>query len=214
MPGPYDYENGICYISENDKYESLYGVNVKHEIARSLGIAHQHIRMKNDAACFLEGEVFAGAAQGFSRAAGVTLGTGVGSAYFCNGVATDAEWWNRPFKDSIAELYFSTRWFVKRYYELTGKSVVNVKELIQQENVECVAVIFDEFSKNLSILLADLVCAHDPEVLVIGGNITKAADFFLSQVQDQLYDRKINVGIRISHLGEGAAIIGASTCWN
>ncbi|MDF2433037.1 MAG: hypothetical protein JWP44_2668, partial [Mucilaginibacter sp.] len=29
MPGPFDYEKGISYIKGLDKYEALYGVNIK-----------------------------------------------------------------------------------------------------------------------------------------------------------------------------------------
>jgi len=29
MPGPFDYENGISYIKGFDKYEALYGMNIK-----------------------------------------------------------------------------------------------------------------------------------------------------------------------------------------
>jgi glucokinase len=80
MPGPFDYTNGISYIKDQNKYDSLYGLNVKEKLAQKLGISVENISILNDAACFLQGEVFVGAAKGFNRVIGLTLGTGLGSA--------------------------------------------------------------------------------------------------------------------------------------
>src|SRR4051812_3439951 len=37
IPGPFDYEKGTCLIKGLDKYESLYGLNVKQLLAQKLG---------------------------------------------------------------------------------------------------------------------------------------------------------------------------------
>ena len=63
MPGPFDYENGICYIKGLDKYESLFNLNVKEMLAQQLNIERSDIYMMNDASCFLKGEVFGGVAK-------------------------------------------------------------------------------------------------------------------------------------------------------
>jgi glucokinase len=129
MPGPFDYEAGISYIRNQNKYDSLYGLNIKSLLAESLQIDESDILLKNDAACFLQGEVFGGAAKGFKKAIGLTFGTGLGSARFINEISEDAELWQSSFLNGIAEDYLSTRWIVKRYYEMTGIQVQNVKEL-------------------------------------------------------------------------------------
>src|SRR5436190_12384899 len=33
MPGPFDYDAGICLIKGFDKYESLYGINIRTALA-------------------------------------------------------------------------------------------------------------------------------------------------------------------------------------
>ena len=38
FPGPFDYERGICLIRGLDKYESLYGADLRREISGCLGI--------------------------------------------------------------------------------------------------------------------------------------------------------------------------------
>src|SRR6187397_1253508 len=75
MPGPFDYELGVSYIKGLEKYESLYGKNVKDLLAAALDIPAKHIRLKNDAGCFLQGETFAGSAKGYNSAIGLTIGT-------------------------------------------------------------------------------------------------------------------------------------------
>jgi len=85
--------------------------------------------MKNDAGCFLQGEALGGAAKGFNDAIGLTIGTGIGTARFHKNVAEDADLWHASFRDGMTEDYISSRWFVKRYFEVSGNSVNNVKEL-------------------------------------------------------------------------------------
>ncbi len=73
MPGPVDYERGICYIKDQGKYDQLYGLNIKDLLAARLGIPPDHIRMMNDALCFLKGEIAGGAIKGCKSALGLTL---------------------------------------------------------------------------------------------------------------------------------------------
>ncbi|WP_315817320.1 ROK family protein [Paraflavitalea speifideaquila] len=127
MPGPFDYEKGISFIKDQNKYESLYGLNVKEMMAERLGMAPDHIRLMNDASCFLQGEVMGGAAHGFKSAVGITLGTGLGTATFHEGIAKDANLWCAPFLDGIAEDYISARWLLKTYEQVSGNRVEQVK---------------------------------------------------------------------------------------
>ena len=123
IPGPFDYENGICLIKDQNKYGNLYGLNIKELLSAKLNNTPEDITMINDATSFLQGEVFSGAARGFNTVLGVTLGTGLGSCIYKHNVASDADLWNMPFKNGIAEDYLSTRWFIKRYYEITGNHI-------------------------------------------------------------------------------------------
>ena len=214
MPGPFDYEKGISLIKNQDKYEALYGLNVKEMMATRLGITPEAIRLMNDAGCFLQGEVVGGAARGFKSAVGVTLGTGLGSAIFKEGVATDANLWCAPFKDSIAEEYISSRWLVKRYEEVTGNKVANTKELVGLiPSDPRVKTIFDEFGANLAAFLAPFIKENNPDVVVIGGNIAKAGEWFLSRVEKDLETQGITIPLRTARLGEDAHIMGAAGCW-
>ena len=169
----------------------------------------------NDAGCFLQGEVFGGAAQGAQSAIGITLGTGLGSARFHNNIASDADLWCMPFKNSIAEDYLSTRWFVKRYRELSGQHVNNVKELIKLKTEEPYRqMVFNEFGSNLALFFAEFIAASKPpEMIIIGGNIALTEQFFMPELQKNLHRMGTNINIRIAKLGEAAPIFGAAGYW-
>ncbi|WP_293306394.1 ROK family protein [Pedobacter sp. UBA5917] len=214
MPGPFDYENGISYIAGNDKYAAFYGLNVKEMLASELQISSDEILMSNDASCFLAGEVFAGEAGNYDKLIGITLGTGLGSAVCSEGKITDANLWCSPFLDGIAEDYLSTRWFLKRYYELSGINILNVRELaLLYDESPTVRKIFTEFSQNLGLFLEDFQQNNAAEAIVIGGNIANAANRFIPGVIRHLQSQHINCPIHISELNEDAALVGAAGCW-
>src|SRR5690606_20272152 len=119
----------ISKIKDQKKFQSLYNLNVRQELSRRLSIPPEHIRFINDAASFLQGEVFCGAGRDYKRVLGLTLGTGLGSAICKEGVAEDADLWNSLFKDGIVEDYLSGRWFLQRYTKLSDDTVCDVKEL-------------------------------------------------------------------------------------
>jgi glucokinase len=214
MPGPFDYENGISYITGLEKYESLYGKNVKELLATKLKISAGNIRLKNDAGCFLQGEIFAGNARGTDRSIGLTIGTGIGTAKASEGIAEDADLWKTPFKDSIAENYLSTRWFLKRYKELTGNQADDVKQLCEllpeDSNVQ---LIFNEFAENLTAFLTFFIKEEKPEVIIIGGNISNASALFFPQVIKTLAKKSIHIPLKKSTLGESAVILGSASLW-
>jgi glucokinase len=76
MPGPFDYENGISLMQQG-KFIDIYEINIKEELAKRLNISQDQIHFVNDAAAFMEGEVFGGCAQDFKKVFGITLGTGL-----------------------------------------------------------------------------------------------------------------------------------------
>lgn len=214
MPNPVDYESGVSFIKGIDKYDALYGLNIKELLAKRIGVKTTDIRMKNDAGCFLQGEALGGAAKGFNNAIGLTIGTGIGTARFHKNVAEDADLWHASFRDGMTEDYISSRWFVKRYFELSGNSVNNVKELsILHKQDQHAQKVFKEFADNLAEFLISFIEMDNPDVIVIGGNISNASALFFPEVEKRLKENSIDIPIRKALLGEEAAIIGAASCW-
>lgn len=85
IPGPFDYENGIGLFTNVGKFESLRGVDVKAVLMAQLPGPPGAVSFLNDADAFLWGEWLFGAAAGCEPCVGVTLGTGIGSAFLADG---------------------------------------------------------------------------------------------------------------------------------
>ena len=213
MPGPFDYEKGICLIKDVDKYESLFNLNVKKALAKQLQLAEENIIFMNDARCFLEGELFGGAAVGCDNVLGITLGTGLGSARFHSGQPFEGDLYFAPFKDGVAEDYISSRWFLKKYKEITGRIAKNVKDLVEKipEEPE-IKRLFQEFGKNLGEVLFSYAEKYNCRTLVIGGNIANAWELFFPETKNIL-DKLPAVTIKKAELGEDSALIGAASLW-
>lgn len=207
IPGPFDYDEGISYIKNQGKYESLYGINIKNMLAKELTVAAKDIKMENDAACFLMGELFVSDELTKTNVLGITLGTGLGSVVSENGVAKDAALWNSPFKEGIAEDYISTRWFIRRYAALSGNTLKDVKQICELGDEILVKQLFKEFSDNLLLFLKTNTDKFSCESVIIGGNISKAAKHFLPVLS------ALNIPIKIAALGEESALIGAASCF-
>ncbi|MDP9958513.1 ROK family protein [Chryseobacterium lathyri] len=208
MPGPFDYENGISLMQQG-KFIDIYQVNIKKELAERLSVSPDQIHFVNDAGAFLEGEVFGGGVQEYSRIFGVTLGTGLGTAFYNGKEATDEDLWDAPFKESICEDYLATRWFVKYYKVLTGGEISGTKDLLDKpEDIQ--TKIFDDYADSFAEFIVKYVRKYDPEVLVIGGNIAKIYPYFKNRLNQHLEEHKINLPIKISAIFEDAAILGAA----
>lgn len=215
MPGPFDYDRGISLIKDQDKFKTLYEVNIKTALASRLNISQDGIRFINDAAGFLQGEVFGGAAAGFDRSIGLTLGTGLGAAFCEGGKAKDAALWDTKFKNGIAEDYLSTRWFTRRYFELSGKRIAGVKELNLSEcHEQPTQQIFEEFGTNLGQFIIELLQTKPADVIVLGGNISNAQTCFMSYLMATLDAAGVTTKIKTAELKEDASLIGAASCWN
>lgn len=209
MPGPFDYENGIS-LMEQGKFTDIFRVNIKEELAQRLSISVNQIHFVNDAAAFLNGEIFAGCVQNYKRIFGITLGTGLGTTFYNGETAEDENLWDSPFRDSICEDYLATRWFINYYTELTGEKISGAKDLLDKPK-EIQSRIFDKYADAFAEFMIKYVRSYNPEVLVIGGNIAKAYPFFQEKFQQNLAKNNINLPVKISAIFEDAAILGAAS---
>lgn len=216
IPGPFEYESGVSLMRGQDKYESLFELNVKHLLSKSLSFPAQQIFMDNDAACFLQGEVFGAIVPNddSDTVVGITLGTGLGSAVYRHERSRNADMWCWPFKDGIAEDYLSTRWFVQRWKQLTGEHILGVKELtLKDTNNANVKIIFDEFAGNLEEFLSTFIEKESASAVVIGGNIAKAFDWFGVEVLKNLGRKFSKIKVEQAKQGEEAQLLGAVGSW-
>lgn len=220
MPGPFDYVKGVCLIRGVPKYEKLYGVNVGKAISSRLGLPCDcRVRFMNDASSFAVGEAWAGKAINHTKMVAVTLGTGFGSAFLDDRIPVVEGTtvpkmgcvYHLPFKNGIADDYFSTRWFTARYHEFTGVEASGVKEIAGAAlKDDRVADIFSEFGKSLAGFIAPWLNKFGASILVMGGNISHAYSLFGNDFENGLRENGCSTITAVSELKEDAALLGSA----
>jgi glucokinase len=173
-PGPFDYERGVCLVEGLGKLEAVYGVDLGRELRDALdgGVT---VTFLNDAEAFLLGEAWAGVARGHARVVGVTLGTGLGSAFLADGaivadgpsVPPDGSLHLAPFRGAPVEDVISARALHARH----GAAVAELARRREQR-------VFDELGADLGAFLAPWLDRFGASCLVVGGSIANAWDLF------------------------------------
>jgi glucokinase len=258
MPGPFDYERGISQMTH--KLPSLLGVDLKAALSSRFGWKPSQVRFVNDAAAFLLGEVGAGVAKGYSRAIGITLGTGIGCAFAVNGhiaipsdrpggdptVPPGGEIWNLPYNGATVEDFVSTRYLRQQYLALTGleAEVSDVAAIAQCfDNQPCAALdatlaqqpvptqhsarsatgnsansplraarqAFADFGRHLGLALNQHAAPFSPDIIVLGGGISRASYLFLPAARKALVG--FSPTIVVSSLMDQAQLAGAGVNW-
>jgi glucokinase len=189
LPGPFDYARGVGLFEGVAKFEALLGVDVRLALMAGLRPPATNVVFVNDADAFVLGEWLAGAAAGHQRAAGITLGTGVGSAFLRDGVVV-AEGpdvppegcvhlltiGGRPLEDTV-----SRRAILARYAELaftTAERHLDVREVAERARRQDVHArqALEEALDALGEALAPWLQRFGATVLVVGGSMAASWD--------------------------------------
>lgn len=183
-PGPFDYERGVSLISGVSKLDALYGVDLRAELSGALGVSPAEVWFVNDADAFLIGEWWAGAARRHDRAMGVTLGTGLGSAFIESGKIVDDDPRVPPegrldlvqFRGAAAEDTLSRRGLRAAY----GKAHSDVAEIADRARAgeSRAEAVLHSFGSALGEFLAPWIERFTPTCLVIGGSIARSWDLW------------------------------------
>ena len=180
VPGPFDYANGVCLLTH--KLKPLHGVDLRRALADALRAAPASIAFVNDADAFLLGEAWVGAARGHRRAAGVTLGTGLGSAFLEDGRIVDTGP-RVPFEGSLHLVSYRDR----PAEETVSRAAVLASYGDPQLDVRDIAIrarngdrrarrAFDELACALGEITAPWLDSFGASCLVVGGSISQAWD--------------------------------------
>ena len=186
VPGPFDYSSGVSEITH--KLESLHGVDLRAELQAATALQDpSEIRFLNDAEAFLLGEWWAGAARGHVRAVGVTLGTGLGSAFSEDGeivrsgvgVPPGGELYAVGFRGASVEQTIS-RAALLAAYGTGSEGGIDVEQIADRALAgECAAQrVFTDLGSGLGQFLAPWLRAFEPSCLVVGGSIARSWDLF------------------------------------
>lgn len=218
IPGPFEYRNGISKMEH--KFKNLFGLHIPTALNPLLNSQKDlTMRFLNDASAFAVGEAWMGEGRNFKKVVVATLGTGLGSAFVLDGIPVvsgeqvpkEGCLWHLPFKDGIADDYFSTRWFTGEYEQRTGQKISGVKELMDRVDTDAIARdLFLQFGENLADCLAQPLQTFGAEILVLGGNISNALPLFGEKLLNGLNLTGVQTKITVSKLQENAALIGSA----
>jgi glucokinase len=195
-PGPFDYAAGVSRIEH--KLAPLYGVDLRNELASALGLDPGAIRFLNDADAFLLGEWLTGAARRAKRVLGVTLGTGLGSAFLVDGaLEPGVELYRLSFRGRPVEETISARGIGG------GVSVAELAKRARSGD-EAARARFERAGADLGEFLLPHAERLRAERVVVGGTIARAWELFAPT----LFAR-IPQAVRAVNL-ENAALVGAA----
>lgn len=222
VPGPFDYANGICLMEHVNKYNALYGLDIKKELRELLGLsADLPVVFENDAACFGLGESLNDANKDFDNIIAITLGTGFGSAFIRNHtivkegkhVPANGELYNVPYLDGVCEDYISSKWILNTYNTSSTRmadSVYSIARRAKEDNDENATRVFEEFGKNLAASLQKWIIAFNADCVVLGGNIARGSALFLPAFKSYLQNTGLVITVKISEFMEISSIKGAT----
>lgn len=223
FPGPFDYENGVSWIRELDKFESLYGVNVKEKLMQALranGFGENtdflDIRFQNDGRLFGLGT---GKLYPNERILAITLGTGIGSAFIdCRTLVTEGDHvpndgylYNLPHQGVAADECFSRRGILHLFRDAgclhDGMDVKDLAELARKGENR-MSELFRAFGDDLGQFLLPFLIDFKADRLMIGGQIAKSMDLF----EEGLIRKLSPLGIKVEALDNALhhTFIGAS----
>lgn len=175
----------------------------------------------NDANCFVLGEYFFGKGKGYKHVVALALGTGVGAGVIANGQlligngSLAGEFGGIKHLDSSFEDYCSGKFFRKQYHT----EAVDLAQKAADGEASALKI-FHEFGIHVGHLLEAIMYSVGPEVIIIGGSLSKAFPYFKSGIhaylatfphQEALDGTLIEVSgnSKIPLLGAGALVLSA-----
>ncbi len=210
IPSLVNREKGIVYDVQN--IPSWKEVHLKEILEKFFNVP---VFLDNDANCFAIGERIYGAGQQSDDFVGLTLGTGMGSGIIKNGkIMQDVncgsgEFGSIPYLDSIYEDYCSGKFFLNNY---ATKGEILFNKALQGDIAASKA--FSVFGEHIGNAIKTIMFAVDPEMIIIGGSIAKANEFYkdsmLSTINTFPYSRSAQK-LKIEFSNQlNPAILGAS----
>jgi glucokinase len=215
VPSLVDVDEGIVYSVEN--IPAWKKVPLKKNLQQSFGIP---VHVNNDANCFALGEFHFGAGRGFQHLVGMILGTGLGAGIIINGKlycgrsCGAGEIGKIAYKEHTIEYYCSGQFFRHRY----GMDGGMLYEQARRSDTQALGI-FNDFGDNLAQAVMIALYAYDPEMIILGGSVSRAWPFFKKALQRKLasftYRHALaRVAIKPARTPEISILGAAALCYN
>lgn len=213
VPSLVDVEKGIVYHVQN--IPSWREVHIREILESRFGLK---VYVNNDANCFAIGEAYFGKTADYVNSVGLILGTGVGAGVIFKGHLYSGtncgagEFGEIPFRDYNYEYYLNDAFFVYKY----GVSVTTFLKRANKKDKIALAI-FEQYGNTLGRLIKTILFAVDPEIIVIGGPLSKAFPYFEKSMWDKIktfpYKHAINKLRVVASEQEDIAVLGAAALY-
>lgn len=213
VPSLVDVEKGIVYHVQN--ISSWREVHIKEILESHFGLK---VYVNNDANCFAIGEAYFGQTANYVNSVGLILGAGVGAGVIFKGHLYSGtncgagEFGEIPFRDSNYEYYLNDAFFDYKY----GVSVTTFLKRANKKDKIALAI-FEQYGNTLGSLIKTILFAVDPEIIVIGGPLSKAFPYFEKSMWDKIktfpYKHAINKLKVVASEQEDIAVLGAAALY-
>ncbi len=215
VPSVVDTEKGIVYDVQN--IPSWKEVHLKDILEKKYNLP---VYLNNDANCFALGEKYFGNGQNYKNMIGLIIGTGMAGGIIIddklyNGINCGAgEFGMIPYLDKYFE-YYACGQFFNNVYGVPGEVVFDRAINGDQEAIK----MFDELGFHLGNAINMILYAFDPEIIILGGSVSKAYNLFKKSMWTQI--KKLVYGsiadkikIEVSTRSDIAVLGAAALCYN
>ena len=213
VPSVVDIEKGIVYDVQN--IPSWKEVHLKDILESKFKIP---VYLNNDANCFAVGEKYFGKVKEFKNIVGLIIGTGLGSGLIINNRlyagnnCGAGEFGMVPFKEYNYEYYCSGQFF-KNKYNISGEECY---EKATANNFKALEI-FTEYGVNLGEAIKMILYTFDPQVIVLGGSVSKSYRFFKDEmwktIKSFAYPKSVDkIKIEVSEKNH-IAVLGAAALY-
>lgn len=208
IPGALSRVTGLV---KNANSTCLIGHDLKGDLEK---ILTREIRIENDANCFALSEAVDGAGKGAKVVFGVILGTGVGAGIVVNGEvlvgpnAIAGEWGHNPLplprKEDLPlpDCYCGRKGCIEAY--LSGPALER-----DGENL-------DTYEERLARALAGVINILDPDVIVLGGGISKVKRLYAAVPvlwKPYVFSDRVATRLLPPTHGDASGVRGAAWLW-
>jgi glucokinase len=188
VPGPLDIKHGI--ILDPWQLPTLQNYPLVQVFKERFPIP---VFMDNDANCFVLGESYFGAGKNSDIVLGITLGTGLGCGIvinqkiFLGATETAGEVWISPYSGGIIEDKISGKGLQRIYQNKAGRNLTP-KEILEHAaaNDPIALQAWSELGEHLAYCIAWSVNLLDPDIVVLGGSLSKGFEYFAPTLESRL----------------------------
>ncbi len=182
VPSVVDVERGIVYSVENIR--SWVEVPLGDALERRYGVP---ARVNNDANAFAVGELHFGKGRGYRNLVGITIGTGMGAGIVVDGRLYSGtncgagEIGNIPYRGTTLERWCSGD-YLRRESGVPGEAL-HERALAGDR---AAAELFGSLGTALGDAILIVIYAFDPEIVVLGGSVSRAFPLFEPEMRKRL----------------------------